>query len=129
VEKRIKKMVIMGVVIIFCGTGCKTPGIPLDNRYEASLGKLQERVGYLESRNEELEARISELLEAEQRYAAYYRDTTGAISESLTAAAGSAATIEQRIDLLIEYNYRITQLVQRLENAELRFRSGNQGKK
>jgi hypothetical protein len=70
-------MVFMGVVVIaLCSsTGCRTPGI-YDNRYEASLGKLKERIDYLESRNAELEARISELLEDEQRYAAYYRDTT-----------------------------------------------------
>lgn len=127
-EKWTKKyLVVMGVVIALGGTGCKTPGI-LDNRYEASLGQLQERVDYLESRNAALEARISELLEVEQRYAAYYRDTTGAINESLTAAAGTAGTIEGRIDLLIEYNYRLTQLLQRLEDAELRFRSEKQGK-
>jgi hypothetical protein len=129
VEKWTKKyLAVMGVCVVIAlgGSGCKTPGI-LDNRYEASLGKLQERVDYLESRNAELEARISELLETEQRYAAYYRDTAGAISERLTAAAGTAETIEGRINLLIEYNYRLTQLLQHLENAELRFRREKQG--
>jgi hypothetical protein len=115
-------MVIMGMVIALCSAGCKTPGI-YDSRYEASLGKLQERIDYLESRNTELEGRISELLESEQRYAAYYRDTTGAINESLRAAAGTVETIGDRIDLLIEYNYRLTQLLQCLEDTELRFRN------
>lgn len=126
-EQWTKKMVLMGVVIALCSTaGCKTPGI-YDNRYEVSLGELQERIDYLESRNTELEGRISELLESEQRYAAYYRDTTGAINESLRAAAGTVETIGERIDLLIEYNYRLTQLLQRLEDTELQFRNEKQG--
>jgi prefoldin subunit 5 len=123
--------IFIPVFLVFIGItlgGCTgTPAVN-DDRYNENLDTLQRRITFLETRNQELETRISELIADSQRYADAYQSATASIRESIVVADGTAGSIEDRIDRLLSYNQLLTRIVQQCIDEESRSNYGEDGK-
>jgi chromosome segregation ATPase len=124
VQKNIFILVfLISLLTVFSCRG--TPAVS-DSDYTATLIHLQRRIDSLKARNQELETRLSELIEDNRRYADYYRSATATIKSSLDIADGTAGSLEERIDRLLRINDKLTELIQQISDGERGITSGEQ---
>jgi chromosome segregation ATPase len=119
--------ILIFLINLFTFFGCRgTPAVD-NSQYTETIIRLQRRIDSLGARNSELEARLGELIEDNQRYAEYYRSATAAVRSSLESADGKAGSLEERIDRLLRINDLLTELVQQIADGEYGTEGGEQG--
>jgi seryl-tRNA synthetase len=119
--------ILVSLISLFTLFGCRgTPAVD-NSQYTETISRLQRRINSLEARNSELETRIGELIEDNQRYADYYRSATATIKSSIESADRKAGSLEERIDRLLRINNFLTELIQQIADGEYGAEGGEQG--
>jgi chromosome segregation ATPase len=111
----LKKKILFALIIICIGglfNSCATTSAVGDDEYNRNLSALQTRIVELETRNQELESRLSSLLADTKRYADAYQSAAASLGANLERADRTADSLEDRIDRLLSYNRQLEELIQ-----------------